>query len=269
MSFVETDAYSIAAIALTASCAALLCASRAAPGSRRGIVARVGPWIAAVALLALCIGLAARGAACGRWPLGTFFEFTVAFAASTVLVYLLVRRGQPAPLAEAAVTLLALVVLLRALLGQPGAAGTAQALLPVMGGPWFIRHTLLVAIAYGALAVAGSAGLSAIVAPRRSTAAFVDGAMAVGYVGLSLGMITGGIGGELAWGDYWTWSVKETWTLVTWLACTLYYHVRRRRGWRGTRALIVAVMISVTVCANLFLTPILLRWTRLQRWRIY
>ena len=120
-----------------------------------------------------------------------------------------------------------------------------------------------------ALAVAGSAGLSAIVAPRRSTAACLDRAMAVGYVGLSLGMITGGVWGELAWGDYWTWSVKETWTLVTWLACTLYYHVRRRRGWRGTRALIVAVMISVTVCANLFLTPILLRWTRLQRWRIY
>jgi len=274
-------------MALAASCAAHSLASRDGQRSRWALFERLGTWTAVGALLALLTGLATRGTLAGRWPLGTTFEFTLAFAASVVLLYLLLRKAAQTPLAGATATLLALLLVLHALFVQPETARSIQVVPPVMRGPWFILHTLLTALAYGALTVAGGVALPALPAlPALSevegskaegstissglrVTAFVDRATALGYIALSLGMISGGIWGELAWGDYWTWSTKEAWTLATWLACTFYYHVRHRRGWRGRRAVYIAILTAVTVWVSFFLTPTLLQWTRFQQWRIY
>ena len=40
---------------------------------------------------------------------------------------------------------------------------------------------------------------------------------------------------QMAWGSYWSWDIKEVWTLVTWLFYTLLLHSRLLRGWRGRR----------------------------------
>jgi len=289
MNGTETTAYAIASMALAASCVAHGFASRDGQRSRQALSERLGTWTAVGALLALLTGLVTRAILAGRWPLGTTFEFTLAFAASVVLLYLLLRKTAQTPLAGATATLLALLLVLHALFVQPETARAIQALPPVMRGPWFILHTLLTALAYGALTVAGGVALPALralsEAERSETegseaegsgvssglrvTAFVDRTMAIGYIALSLGMISGGIWGELAWGEYWTWSTKEAWTLATWLACTFYYHVRHRRGWRGRRAMCIAVLTTVTVWVSFFLTPTLLQWTRLQQWRIY
>jgi len=265
----QTTAYTTAAIALIVSLAAYLYASRSTRDSHRVILGHLATWVAAAALLALCCGVGARAVASRRWPLGTHFEFTLAFAATTLFVYLVLRTTEPEPLAGVASTALALLILVHALYVKPQAARVIQVLPPVLSGPWFALHTFVVAVAYGALTVAGGVALSAVGVLNPRLLALADRATAVGYVTLSLGMVTGGIWGELAWGDYWTWSIKETWTLVAWLTCTLYYHVRHRRGWRGRRAIFVIALIAAAVWANLFLTPTLLRWTRLQEWRIY
>jgi ABC-type transport system involved in cytochrome c biogenesis permease subunit len=97
----------------------------------------------------------------------------------------------------------------------------------------------------------------------------VDRATGIGYVALSLGMIAGAVWGEQAWGEYWTWSIKEAWTLLTWLVCIFYFHVCHRRGWRGPPAMSVAVLSLVAVMVTFFLTPTLLHWTRLKPLRIY
>lgn len=265
----ETTAYTIASLALATSVAAHTYASRALRDSRCVIVEYLAAAAAGVALLALCSGLGMRAAAARRWPLGTRFEFTLAFTAATLLVYLVLRTSHSQPVAGTASTSLALFLLLHALYVQPQATHAIQALAPVMRGLWFTLHTLLIAIAYGALSVAAALAMGTIAASSSQLITLADRATGVGYIALSLGMISGGIWGELAWGDYWTWSIKETGTLVIWLTCTLYYHVRHRRGWRGRRATFVIVLILVAVWANFLLSPTFLRWTRLQEWRIY
>ena len=53
----------------------------------------------------------------------------------------------------------------------------------------------------------------------------------------------------MAWGRYWGWDVKETWTLITWLIYALYWHVRRRSRWKGRR---LAWLVLVGLASVLF-----------------
>ena len=56
-----------------------------------------------------------------------------------------------------------------------------------------------------------------------------------GFLWLSLGIITGSIWANSAWGTYWSWDPKETWSLITWLVYAALLHARTMQGWRGSR----------------------------------
>ena len=57
--------------------------------------------------------------------------------------------------------------------------------------------------------------------------------LAAGYPLLTLSMILGMIWAHMAWGRIWGWDLKEVWTLIAWLVCTLTYHLRGRTRWQG------------------------------------
>ena len=71
----------------------------------------------------------------------------------------------------------------------------------------------------------------------------------IGFPFLTLGIITGSIWAEKAWGAYWSWDPKETWSLVTWLLYAALLHQRLTVGWRGKRS---AYMTIVGFLALLF-----------------
>jgi cytochrome c-type biogenesis protein CcsB len=56
-----------------------------------------------------------------------------------------------------------------------------------------------------------------------------------GFLWLSVGIITGSIWANSAWGTYWSWDPKETWSLITWLIYAALLHARTLKGWRGER----------------------------------
>ncbi len=73
-------------------------------------------------------------------------------------------------------------------------------------------------------------------------------AIAIGFPIFTLGgLIFGAIWADQAWGKYWTWDPKETWSLITWFFYAFYLHGRLMRGWRGKRVAIVAVLGFVAV----------------------
>ena len=63
-----------------------------------------------------------------------------------------------------------------------------------------------------------------------------------GFPLLTLGIITGAIWAEYAWGRYWNWDPKETWSLITWLLYAALLHQRLTVGWRGRKAAIMAIL---------------------------
>jgi cytochrome c-type biogenesis protein CcsB len=70
-----------------------------------------------------------------------------------------------------------------------------------------------------------------------------------GFPFLTLGIITGSLWAELAWGSYWNWDPKETWSLITWIVYAVVIHNRLTIGWRGRRTayLMIAGFVSVLI----------------------
>ena len=67
---------------------------------------------------------------------------------------------------------------------------------------------------------------------------------------LTLGIISGAVWANEAWGSYWSWDPKETWALITWFIFSIYLHLRIQKAWEGERAALVATFgfFVVWVC---------------------
>jgi cytochrome c-type biogenesis protein CcsB len=72
--------------------------------------------------------------------------------------------------------------------------------------------------------------------------------IAIGFPIFTLGgLIFGAIWANQAWGKYWSWDPKETWSLITWLLYAFYLHSRLMRGWKGKKVAMVAVIGFIAV----------------------
>jgi cytochrome c-type biogenesis protein CcsB len=69
----------------------------------------------------------------------------------------------------------------------------------------------------------------------------------LGFPLLTIGIISGGVWANEAWGSYWSWDPKETWALITWLVFAAYLHTRITKNWQGRRPAILAAIGFVVV----------------------
>jgi cytochrome c-type biogenesis protein CcsB len=70
--------------------------------------------------------------------------------------------------------------------------------------------------------------------------------VAVGFPLLTIGIITGAIWAEAAWGSYWSWDPKETWSLITWLVFLIYLHAKTQ-NWNSPLAAYIATFGFISV----------------------
>lgn len=70
-----------------------------------------------------------------------------------------------------------------------------------------------------------------------------------GFLFLTAGIISGAVWANSAWGRYWGWDPKETWSLITWFVYATLLHARMMRGWRGKR---IAVLTIIGFAAVMF-----------------
>jgi cytochrome c-type biogenesis protein CcsB len=69
----------------------------------------------------------------------------------------------------------------------------------------------------------------------------------LGFPLLTIGIIAGAVWANEAWGSYWSWDPKETWSLITWLVFAAYLHSRLTIGWQGRRPALLASLGFVVV----------------------
>jgi cytochrome c-type biogenesis protein CcsB len=62
----------------------------------------------------------------------------------------------------------------------------------------------------------------------------------LGFPLLTIGIIAGAVWANEAWGSYWSWDPKETWSLITWLVFAAYLHTRITKGWQGRKPALLA-----------------------------
>jgi cytochrome c-type biogenesis protein CcsB len=210
----------------------------------RQVVSRLSTGLGLAALLCLSIGLAIRAIETGHWPLSNSYEFAMTFAWCILVIYLVLERVVGTRALGASALAIALLIVGYAQILAPESTRIGRPLLPALQTVWLQLHVTTGAVAYGAFAVSCGASAMYLIGqrapgflhhfPGSATADdFSSRALAVGYPAMSLVLITGAIWAQLAWGRYWSWDIKETWTLITWLVYTLLFHLRAIRGWRG------------------------------------
>nr|UOI12507.1 cytochrome c biogenesis protein [Eremophila longifolia] len=64
--------------------------------------------------------------------------------------------------------------------------------------------------------------------------------ISLGFVFLTIGILSGAVWANEAWGSYWSWDPKEIWAFITWIIFAIYLHTRTNIKWKGTNSAIVA-----------------------------
>ncbi|MBP3655780.1 MAG: c-type cytochrome biogenesis protein CcsB [Clostridia bacterium] len=194
-----------------------------------------------------------RGVDASRLPLANQFEFASGFAwACAVLgVVLHLRMKQDWVLTVSAPA--AFLVTSYAAF-QPM---EIKDLMPALRSVWFGLHIGSAAFSYAAFAIAGGLGVYYLVklsrgADAASTAMRQADYMAyrmicLGFLLLTVVILSGAIWAEQAWSSWWSWDPKETWALITWIIYAIYLHQRLRLNWQGKRMAILAIISLVCV----------------------
>ncbi len=132
------------------------------------------------------------------------------------------------------------------------------AISPVLKSYWFGIHVVLAFLADAAFAMACGIGIMYLIQERHVKSKNINSLflklpslqvldeinyhlITLGFSLLSLGIITGIIWANTAWGSYWRWDPKEVWSLITWVIYALVLQLRLTLGWRGKKAAILSV----------------------------
>jgi cytochrome c-type biogenesis protein CcsB len=104
----------------------------------------------------------------------------------------------------------------------------------------------------------GGAGLSGLAAtlrrlpPAQTLDAWSYRFVMIGFPVWTFGVMMGAVWGEHAWGRYWGWDPKETFSFIVWVIFAIYLHARVTYGWRETRAALITVIGLVAIFADLY-----------------
>ena len=230
---------------------------------RWGLAARAALVLTSLGWLVHLATIITRGLAAHRVPWGNMYEFStvVAFVAVTSFLVLLVR--------ERARWLGVFVMLPVVLyLGFAGVVLYARAapLVPALNSYWLKIHVVAAISATGMFFVSGVAAILYLVKLRRPSGPLMSrlptverldrvtyGVIALAFPIWTFAVIAGAIWAESAWGRYWGWDPKETWSFITWVIYAGYLHARATAGGKGKRAAWFAVAAFAALIINYYI----------------
>ena len=225
--------------------------------ARRDALAKAAVAVQGAGLALHTVALVCRGIGAGRLPLTNQYEFATCFSWGLCLVSLIfVLRFRFPVLGAFAAPVTFLIIGYAAMQSKE-----VRQLMPALRSGWLGFHVSTAIIAYGAFGVSFVLSIIFLLRDRMKARGFLDSHIPdrdkldmISYRSVSLGLLfltftilTGAIWAERAWGSYWSWDPKETWSLVTWIVYAVYLHLRIRRGWHGRAAALFAVAGFVCV----------------------
>jgi ABC-type transport system involved in cytochrome c biogenesis permease subunit len=201
-----------------------------------------------------------RWAEAGRAPFSNMYESLVLFAWAVVAVYLGIVVGRAtsrgAASGAAAYSWLAAAAALLAALTLAYAStyhdSAIKPLMPALRSNWLTFHVLSCFLGYGAFAVGAAASIGYLITGKDAFDDATARTISFGFLFLTVGIIAGAVWANSAWGTYWSWDPKETWSLITWLIYAVFLHCRFLRGWKGKRAAWISVLGFASVIFTYF-----------------
>ncbi len=202
----------------------------------------------------------------GYVPLSNMYESLIFFSWTIVLVYLILEFKYQQKIIGVFVTPFAfLAIALTSII--PGIDAKITPLVPALQSNWLAIHVMTCFLGYASFAVSFGISVLYLVQDRRvaqtgggskwlPSTPILDEinykSVVIGFPMLTLGIITGAAWANYAWGSYWGWDPKETWSLITWFIYAAFLHARLTRDWRGRKAAILSIVGFTAVLFTYF-----------------
>jgi cytochrome c-type biogenesis protein CcsB len=238
---------------------------------KKELLGRLGTWTAIIGAAGNIAGLIMRWIesyqmGIGHAPLSNMYESLVFFSGTLVIIYLIIERKTQNSIIGAFATPIAFLAMAYASL-SPNISDRIEPLIPALKSNWLIAHVITCFLGYSAFAIAFGIsimflakqrdvqGTSSLLSrfPKAQVLDELNHQMIMfGFLFLSIGIITGAVWANSAWGSYWSWDPKETWSLITWFIYATVLHARMMRGWYGKRIAYLSIFGFMAVLFTYF-----------------
>ncbi len=240
--------------------------------SKNEFVGRLATYLTIIAVFANTLAIISRWVISGRPPLTNGYEFLLTFVWGIIIVYLFAEYRYKIKALGAFVMPIAFLLLMFIIMTMGPEERIAQAIPPALKSQWLTFHVATAIFSYGAFAISFGLGIMYLlklskqdneakwnpkgIVSRFPSLEILDElaykAVSFAFPLLSLCIITGAIWANYAWGTYWSWDPKETWSLITWIIYAGYLHARLMYGWKGKRAAWLAIFGFAAVLFTFF-----------------
>jgi cytochrome c-type biogenesis protein CcsB len=223
-----------------------------------GSLAVISTWIAltlhTVAILARWIESYRLGF--GHAPLSNMYESLVFFSWCITFIYLLWEVKLKTRIVGAFAVPFSFLTIAYAAL-SPGVSDRIDPLIPALQSNWLHAHVITCFLSYASFAISCGVSVMYLVKARKEKPgrgepsifpnletldALIYKTIALGFPLLTIGIVTGAAWANYAWGSYWSWDPKETWSLITWFVYAVFLHARFTREWRGKRTAVLSLI---------------------------
>ena len=203
----------------------------------------------------------------GHAPLSNLYESLIFFSWTITLLYLLIEWKTKNRTLGAFATPLSFLTMAYASY-SPNISSRIQPLIPALKSNWLITHVITCFFGYAAFGISFCLSIMFLLKqldqkPGKKT--FINTLpgsdildelnyqmVVIGFFMLTLGIITGAVWAHSAWGTYWSWDPKETWSLITWFIYASVLHCRMVAGWHGKSIAILCFVGFVCVLFTYF-----------------
>jgi cytochrome c-type biogenesis protein CcsB len=241
----------------------------------KSFLSQIGGISTSLANIFLFVILCSRWIVAGYFPLSNLYESLLFLTWILLTTYLYIETKTNSRLIGAIVVPVTLLISGFANLTLSPEMQKSSPLVPALQSNWLMMHVSMMLVSYGTLiigsllsilflVISGSKDIdfksngyngileysqTKVVSPEISEFGKIKllqsldnwsyRIIGLGFPFLTIGIISGGVWANEAWGSYWSWDPKETWALITWLVFATYLHARITKGWEGKKTAIL------------------------------
>ena len=247
-------------------------------------------FLIAIANIFLTSQLILRWLQSGHFPISNLYESLCFLTWSCTLTQLFLERAWSSPIVSAVATPISLLSIGFASFALPENLQSSAPLVPALRSSWLVMHVRVIMCSYAALMIGSILSFGVFLVDwkkqfnlrnssfgsgefRQSAELYLDEdkenliqpigftnaeqldslsyrAITAGFLLLTIGLISGAVWANEAWGSWWSWDPKETWAFICWLVYAAYLHTRITRGWQGKKPALLAItgFFVVIIC---------------------
>ncbi len=229
------------------------------------ITVKIMVLLAAIGFAIHTVNIIYRYVTAGHIPITNPHEATSFFSWCIVLIFFILQfRYKISLLSSFIMPIVFILMLSSSMLPRE-----IKPLSPVLQSYWLGIHTVFAFLGNAAFALAFGIGFMYLVQEHYVKSKRLGGLferlpslqtldeinyrlITFGFPLLTLAIITGALWAETAWGSYWNWDPRETWSLITWFIYAIVLHARLVAGWRGKRAALLSIVGFLTIIIAFF-----------------